>query len=186
MKLYLTRLTLPDQPSERRRIQSEGGYRLLSVALAKAGIDPSGLRLCRTPEGKPYLRYADGSVADFAFSISHSGCWAVCALSEEARSPIGVDLERIRAVSPAVWMRYLAVAPHEAVGDAYTAILRWTRYEAVFKQTGSGTPAALAGDGSLTLRPIPGYVLTVAGEERLSSLRFVGEGERLAATPIEW
>ena len=186
MKLYLTRLTLPDRPSERRRLQSEGGYRLLSLALAELGEERSHLLLHRTAEGRPYLRYADGRAFDYDFSISHAGCFAVCALSEHPNSPVGVDLERIRRVSPALWGRYLAFIPDEAVGDAYSAILRWTRYEAAYKQKGRVTPADLAGECSVTLRPIPGYLLTVSGDEGTGELRWVAPSRLAEADRMEW
>lgn len=173
MKLYLTRLTIPDDPVLRRKAQSDIGKRLLWMALAREGIDRSALILERSTEGRPYLRYGDGRAFALDFSISHAGAWVVCALSEVEHSPIGVDLERIRAVSPKVWGRYLATVPDEAAGDPYTAILRWTRYEAAFKKEGRVTSTDLLGKGCATLRPIPGYLLTVAGNEAVSELCFV-------------
>lgn len=173
MKLYLTRLNLPSDPVLRREAQTHGGRCLLWIALERAGIDRSALTVERSPSGKPYLRSANGEAFALDFSISHSGCWAVCALSEVENSPIGVDLERIRALSSKVWERYLAADVGEAVGDPYTAILRWTRYEAAFKKEGRVTSADLLGKGCATLRPIPGYLLTVAGNEAVSELCFV-------------
>lgn len=175
MRIYLTRLTLPDEPVERRRLLSEGAHRLLSFGLTDRGIDPAALTLCRTQKGKPYLTRADGSPAGVECSLSHSGEWAVCALSEAPNTPIGVDLEQIRAVSPALWRRFLAEAPDEPMGDAYTAILRWTRYEAALKQEGHAPEAMPADEAFFTLRPIPGYLLTVIGEQSCSLVRFVSE-----------
>ncbi|MBQ8381779.1 MAG: hypothetical protein IJX47_01090 [Clostridia bacterium] len=174
MRLYLTRLTLPDAPSLRHRLLSEGAYRLLSWALADAGRDPAVLTLRRTAEGKPYLTRLDGTSVGAEFSLSHSGCWAACALADAPNAPVGVDLERIRAVSPALWRRYLAETPDEPMGDDYTAILRWTRYEAALKREGRAPAPMPPADAFCTLRPIPGYLLTAIGED-VTSVCFVSE-----------
>lgn len=175
MRLYLSRLTLPDTPAERRRLLSRGAHRLLSWALVDAGIDPAALTLCRTAAGKPYLTFADGVPAEVECSLSHSGNYAVCALSDASSVPIGVDLERIRSVSPALWRRFLAETPDEPVGDDYTAILRWTRYEAALKCAGHAPRVMPLADTFCTLRAIPGYLLTAVGEAVSLPPRFVSE-----------
>ncbi|MGM9647766.1 MAG: 4'-phosphopantetheinyl transferase family protein [Eubacteriales bacterium] len=177
MRLYLTRLTLPDTPAERRRLLSRGVHRLLSRALADAGIAPVSVLLCRTPEGKPYLTFADGTPVGMECSLSHSGSWAVCALSDASGVTIGIDLERIRSVSPALWRRFLAETPDEPVGDGYTAILRWTRYEAALKCAGHAPHVMPPADAFCTLRLIPGYLLTAVGEAVSLPPRFVSEIE---------
>lgn len=174
MKLYLTRLTLPDQPARRQSGLSEGAHRLLSFALTDRGIDPDALTLCRTATGKPYLTHADGTTAAVECSLSHAGCWAVCALADQPYTPVGVDLEQIRGVSPALWRRFLAEVPDEPVGDAYSAILRWTRWEAALKREGSAPQKTPSAESFTTLRPIPGYLLTAVGEA-VTAVRLVSE-----------
>ncbi|MBQ8288746.1 MAG: hypothetical protein IJX76_08285 [Clostridia bacterium] len=183
MRLYLTRLTLPDAPSERHRLLSEGAHRLLSWALTDGGYDPRDLRLRRTEDGKPYLTCADDTPAGVELSLSHSGCWAVCALSDAPDAPVGVDLERIQSVSPAVWRRFLAETPDEPMGDDYTSILRWTCREAALKQAGRAPEAMPPEDAFCTLRPIPGYLLTVIGED-VTSVCFVSEREHSEVSPV--
>ncbi len=175
MILYLSRLTLPDTPSERHGALSAGVRRLLTLALTEAGHDPASLRLCRTAEGKPYLTAADGSPCSVECSLAHSGCWTVCALAEGKSTPVGVDLEQIRPVSPALWRRYLAEAPDEPYGGDLAAILRWTRYEAALKQVGHAPERMPPEPAFFTLRPIPGYLLTVIGERVTQPIRFVAE-----------
>lgn len=184
MILYLSRLTLPDTLSERHGALSAGTRRLLTLALTEAGHDPRDLRLCRTAEGKPYLTAADGSPCPIEFSLSHSGCWAVCALAEGKSTPVGVDLERIRPVSPAVWRRYLAEAPDEPYGGDRNAILRWTRYEAALKQVGHAPDRMPPESAFTTLHPIPGCLLTVIGERVTQPIRFVAESRLFALASI--
>lgn len=54
---------------------------------------------CTAPWGKPYL--AENPA--FQFSLSHSGEWAVLAISD---APVGVDIERCSAPKPAVVRRF--------------------------------------------------------------------------------
>lgn len=179
--LYLTRLTLPAKPAERHRALSAGAHRLLAYGLTQAGYPTGQWTLCRTAEGKPYLTDGDGSPAKLKLSLSHSGEWAACALSD---APIGVDLERIRPVSPSLWKHYLAASPHEPVGDGYTAILRWTRYEAALKRDGHPPEAVPPETSFRTLRCIPGYLLTVIGEGTIEAVRFVSERALVKVSPI--
>lgn len=166
IRLYLTRLTLPSNPAQRHAAASQGAHRLLAYAMAEQGIDRSAHPICRTAEGKPYL---DGSKEEI--SLTHSGPWAVCALSD---APVGVDLEWIRPISEGVWKRLLAAVPREPQGDAHEAILRWTRYEASLKRL--GYPAPLPDGVQLTtFRTLPGYLLTVCGEGIVEEIRFVSE-----------
>lgn len=183
MRIYLTRLTLPDVPVQRHRLLSEDAHRLLAWALTERGFDPAVLTLRRTGEGKPYLTYADGASACVEISLAHSGCWAVCALSDAPSTPIGVDLEQIRGVSPALWRRFLAATPDEPMESSYIAILRWTRYEAALKREGRAPEAMPPACAFTTLRPIPGYLLTVIGED-VTAVRLVSEDLLETVTPL--
>lgn len=162
--VYVTRLTLPEAPAQRRRASSEGAHCLLAYALKEQGIDPSAHPFCRTPEGKPYLA---GSPVEI--SLSHSGSWAVCALSD---APVGVDIEAIRPISAGVWRKLLATTADEPCGSAYEATLRWTRYEASLKRLGYSAPIP-DGVEFATFRTIPGYLLTVCGAGKEIPIHFV-------------
>lgn len=164
---YCTRISLPQDLHLHRRALSAGAHRLLTYALSEAGYEPQAMSLLRTAQGKPYL-----ANCPLHLSLSHSGPFAVCALSDRS---VGVDIERFRDVSPSLWRRYLANEPTEEPGDRYTAILRWTRYEALLKRNGS---AGEAWDGQgrfTTYEGIPGYLLTLLSHDAPAKLEFVAE-----------
>ena len=157
--LYAVRIPQPDT----RQICSRAAHALLDFAVREQGIDHDALTLCRTPDGKPY--FAQGTVE---FSLSHSGEWAVCALSDSA---VGVDVEQIRSVSSRLWAKYLANSPDEPYKGDWEAILRWTCYEALLKRKGKANKDPMA--VYFTDASIPGYLLTVCGDGDVSPIRFV-------------
>lgn len=165
---YCTRITLPNDRHLHRKAVSTGAHQLLSYALSRAGYDPKAMTLLRTAEGKPYL-----AKCPLHLSLSHSGPFAVCALSDQ---PVGVDIERFRSVSPSLWRRYLAMEPTEAMGDVYTCILRWTRYEAALKRSGFVVSSPADEQGKFTTyEGIPGYLLTVLSNDPPEKPVFVAE-----------
>ena len=161
--LYAARIPHPDT----RQICSRAAHALLRFAVRERGMDSEALTICRTLEGKPY--FAQGTVE---FSLSHSGEWAVCALSDGA---VGVDVERIRPVSTRLWAKYLANSPDEPYKGDREAILRWTRYEALLKREGKAAkdPSAVY----FTDASIQGYLLTVCGDGDVSPIRWVDYDE---------
>ena len=82
---------------------------------------PDAVVITRTEHGKPLTE-------GIYFSLSHSGEWAVCALSD---CPIGVDLEYRRDTVPAHLQRRLGT------GDPEEFFRRWTAMEARVKCLGS-------------------------------------------------
>jgi 4'-phosphopantetheinyl transferase len=103
--------------------------------------------------GKPELcgESANGELAggEFAFNLSHSGDWAICAIAR--RGPLGIDIERVRAMNDAAGLarRYFAaaeVAMWESIAaeEQIAAFFRcWTRKEAYLKALGDGLRAPL-------------------------------------------
>lgn len=87
--------------------------------------------------GKPYLVSEPG----IHFSLSHSGNWAVCALSDH---PVGVDIERCepgrRDIASRFFhreeVRYLNTVLPSARDDAFYKL--WTLKESFVKSTGRG------------------------------------------------
>lgn len=82
--------------------------------------------------GKPFLA---GEGAPF-FSISHSGKYVVCVVSEVE---IGVDIEETSPIRPAVLRRCFNEEEQEWIGDnpkRFTQL--WTMKEAYIKMTGTG------------------------------------------------
>ena len=124
-----------------------GGMLLLRRALQDAGLDPDTIPQ-RRPNGKPFL-------PGFFFNLSHSGRWAVCAVSD---GEVGVDLEQERKLHREVERRFtlaeraflqtLAGAPRQS---AFFDL--WVLKEAALKFTGDGLAAGLS-SVEVTLRPV--------------------------------
>lgn len=120
---------------------------LLQRALEKAGIPAEAQIFAENQWGKPYLK----DRKDIHFSLSHSGAWAVCAVSDEN---VGVDVELPRC-NMAVAKRFFR--PEELEGlddlDRYhqsDALNRlWTAKEAFLKMLGKGLTLPL---DSFTIR----------------------------------
>ena len=78
--------------SDADRARAAGAGWLLQYALTQAGITPENQILEKTELGKPYLP----AHPEVHFNLSHSGHWAVCAIS---RDPVGVDVELPRCTA---------------------------------------------------------------------------------------
>ena len=90
--------------------------------------------LALTEQGKPYFANGQGY-----FSLSYTDGWAFCALSD---SPVGLDVEKVRPISPNAvrgvltreeWMQYSL-----ASNPAQCFMQFWTLKEAFLKFTGEG------------------------------------------------
>ena len=110
---------------------------LLKRALQEAGLDGDG-ELGYGQYGKPYPKGAE----DVHFSLSHSGEWAVCALSD---NPVGCDIEAMRNADMRIAKRFFAPEEYEYLnsirddGRRTEAFFRlWTLKESYIKCTGEG------------------------------------------------
>lgn len=95
------------------------------------------------PAGKPVF-----SALDLHFSLSHSGRYAMCAISD---APVGADVQQVRKVNLSVARRFhvrerdwLGQIPPEEQSDAFFRL--WTRKEAWVK--------AVSRDRTLTLSEV--------------------------------
>lgn len=151
---------------ERDRRLCVAAWRLLRRALREVyGIDEPP-RMAELPGGKPYLPDHPG----IHFNLSHCREAAACVVAEK---PVGIDVESIAPVDPAVAGRVLSAAERDrlaAVADPATefAVL-WTRKEALVKLRGTGIDdGSLAGlleacgDVRLDTEVRSGYVLSTA------------------------
>lgn len=81
---------------------------------------------------KPYLADRD----DLFFSLSHSDRYVVCAVSD---SEVGIDVEPVSPIRPAVVRRCFTPEEREWIGDDPERFIRlWTMKEAYMKLTGTG------------------------------------------------
>ena len=107
---------------------------LSSAVLQTWGITPLPAIL-RLAQGKPVFR----DVPSLHFNLSHSGSFALCALSD---APVGVDIEALRPRKPGLAEHIFSPAEqqwyhcHGAGSDALLTL--WTRKEAWGKQRGTG------------------------------------------------
>ena len=148
-------------PDRRLYVHSHGVLRrILSLY---TGREPDELVFEGSGGQKPRLkRRPDGGVLHF--SLSHSGC--MCLIAVSLMSPVGVDVERLRPLPDArrIVRRWFTAAENDALARlSGTAFERaffalWTHREAVIKALGenletgfSGLACALDSDGSARL-----------------------------------
>lgn len=153
----------------RRYIAGRAGLRrALASVLA---IKPRMVEFCYGTYGKPAL--ANRETPRLHFNFSHSGDWALLALSAER--PLGVDIEQVRPVPDMLTLAERFFSPSEtsalqACADSDRAALFfrfWTCKEAFLKATGAGLQQPLT---SLTLELADDHAagfLTDAKAERL-------------------
>lgn len=124
------------------------------VLAAETGIALDDIEIYPTEKGKPLLRNEPG----LHFSISHSHDVAMLAISRVA--PVGVDIERMRAVPNAetILRRFFT---HEDVSAILTDdnrdlrfIQAWTRAEARVKVRGASVWEAATPDADTTVREL--------------------------------
>lgn len=147
---------------EKDRLLSLAAGILLLNALEEAGI--RDLTLTEEKEGKPRLLKDQG----FFFSLSHSGHFAVCAVSDRE---CGVDVQKPVSYNPGLVSRFFSPEEQSLFADAGEASDRdrlftrlWTLKEAYVKMLGTGLTtdlgsfAILPGQEETTLmKKAPGY-----------------------------
>ncbi len=100
------------------------------------GLRPEKVIFSHTPQGKPYVEDCP-----FHLSLSHSGDYAVCAL---ACAPVGIDIEKIRVVSPHIARRFCTSAELEYIdGNPVRLLNVWTLKEAYGKALGAGVAKSM-------------------------------------------
>lgn len=115
---------------------SLGAGVLLKLALDESGLGDKMDQIETGAHGKPYLKHAE-----FHFSLSHSGHYAICAFSS---APIGADLQQIKETLPKRTTRILSDSEKEYL-ENLTDIERvqafyrlWARKESLIKWDGRG------------------------------------------------
>ncbi|MEM8729673.1 MAG: 4'-phosphopantetheinyl transferase superfamily protein [Pseudomonadota bacterium] len=131
------------KPKDQSRFAVARG-RMRDILSEYTGAAPDALHFDKIGKGKPVL--ADGP----SFNLSHSGGWAALAVAPaHPKLQMGVDIEAIRPVNPAVAQRSFSSAEQEDLGRLLPKhwmrgfFNGWTRKEAVIKATGHGLTADL-------------------------------------------
>ncbi len=124
-----------------RRIASRGLLRALLARYVKS--EPGALRFGENPAGKPHLVEP---ATNLQFNVSHSETLWACAVTQS--QPVGIDVERVRPLSPRHVMPFLAPEERAAWMDAFGSMsgpagvralfALWTRKEAYAKARGLG------------------------------------------------
>lgn len=113
-------------------------YELLARTVKRVWGMESLPEIARAEGGKPYFK----DHPEWHFNLSHSGEFALCALSD---APVGVDIEVIRPRKEGLpaysfkgenYERYLALG-----GDWEAFYTLWTEVESIIKYTGEGLRA---------------------------------------------
>lgn len=147
------RLGLLAQPHRRRNLCAQAALRILASA-ATTGVPPLP-ELVRSPGGKPVLTVPGMAAAPSAtapplhLNLAHSGGLAAVALT--TAGPVGVDVERLRALPDRNGLAELMLADRELrrwrrTGEPErdaAAFRAWTRKEAVLKALGTGLRGGL-------------------------------------------
>ena len=124
---------------------------LYAYALRQWGVSPAS-EVTVLPAGKPVLAQR----RDVFFSLSHSGDWAMCAVSNE---PVGADIQCRRTVKDNMtrWFHPRECSHLKALsGEAWEAefFRLWTRKEAWVKAVSGEKTLSLAAED--VLHPAPG------------------------------
>jgi 4'-phosphopantetheinyl transferase len=144
------------EPDRAHWIRARSALRIILSQCA--GIPAAQIRFTLGPNGKPALA-EDTSVE---FNLSHSGTWAMVAVTRGV--PVGVDIERIREnVDVAALLRRLGETSLPDTQTAFGLFNAWTRREAMTKAVGGALFDKPAADLSTCVLDAPeGYSAALA------------------------
>lgn len=152
--VYLTHMPAGIPPGSRRAWEHKAGRALLRLGLERLGLDVTddmdGMMEIGQ-KGKPFLKTKEAY-----FSISHSKGLAACAVEPH---PVGLDIERVRALSPVAAQRILGPGEKPLITAAEnpesSLIQLWTCKESWMKLTGLGLSQGLRETVFQSLGPNP-------------------------------
>jgi len=102
------------------------------------------IEIRNAPEGAPYIQLPDRAAPAEWLSISHSGIFALCALSTNLVLQVGTDLERIETRTKMFILDYFTPAERQLVNNypaearAMVVTLIWSAKESMLKALGVG------------------------------------------------
>ena len=141
-KKYLAQISLREQDRNNRFLKWQDkhlhlfGKLLLKDSLIQLGYQPKDIHfLTYSKNEKPEF-----SNIEFEFNISHSGNYAVCAVSEKIK--LGVDIEEIREIHLSDFKNVFTPNELKLIHTAPKPINKffefWTRKESIIKADGRG------------------------------------------------
>lgn len=158
---------------------------LLDYALCEYGLCERDMEYAEGEHGKPFFK----NHLNIKFSLSHSGEYAVCAVSDKE---VGVDAEQYGDTKNILEIaeRYFTGREYKHIknGDAKTTFFGlWTRKESLLKAIGTGIAGGLktyevledeitVGETEFYFSEIGGYAnvsITVCAEEKATDVTFV-------------
>ena len=199
VKVYITTISEADfdgaikclseyRRAKAKRKNGEGSLTaglLLDYALRKHGFYERDMEYGENEHGKPFFKNCP-----IKFSLSHSGKYAVCVVSD---TECGIDAEKYADTKNVLKIaeRYFATDEYEYIkssGDTKTAFFKlWTRKESLLKAIGTGISGGLKtytvlndeiaiGDTKFRFLEIGGYediAITVCARENTADITFV-------------
>ncbi len=152
--------------SAEKQAQKIAAHHLCRSSISEyCGIPEETIRFARTESGKPY---AVGLPVQF--SVSHSGDYAVCAVSE---NEIGIDIEKNREINPNIARRFASENEIEYISSNENGLFEiWTLKEAYYKCIGTGLGTDIK-SVSFSIQP-SGIICSESGFE--CSLAEIGQG----------
>ncbi len=136
LPLWRQEATVSIKRDHDRKLSTAAGL-LLVRGLGDIGISPDAVVL-KNDHGKPYLR----DHANVHFSLSHSGNYAMCTISD---SPVGCDVQSVTAARIQVARRFFTAAEQlylQGTEDPRAMFVQiWTRKESYVKMKGLGIGA---------------------------------------------
>jgi 4'-phosphopantetheinyl transferase len=152
---------------ETDRVRWSRARSALRLVLSRyAGEDPDSLFFAYGKQGKPSL----APVTGIEFNLSHSGDWAMIAVTREI--PVGVDIERMRPEVEIgkLLQRLEETDLPETMPELYHT---WTRREAKTKAVGGALFDKPSGDVRVIDAVAPdGYAASVALVEHTPAIRY--------------
>lgn len=105
----------------------------------KFSVSPYDVKISAKESGQPFCENFD-----ICLSLSHSGDYAVCAVSD---APVGIDVQKIVPYNPKTAKKVCSQAELDAIeksaDKAAEFIKLWTKKEAVLKMQGTGVVGSM-------------------------------------------
>ncbi|CAM1357019.1 4'-phosphopantetheinyl transferase family protein [Tenacibaculum halocynthiae] len=122
------------------------GKLLLRTSMLQFGYNHSLEFIKMTKHGKPYFENSP-----FAFNISHSEEYVVCAISNDEKVSLGIDIEKVKPIELNSFSSVFSPEEKQEINSYNKFYTCWTRKEAVVKADGRGLTIPLNTINTLNL-----------------------------------